>query len=51
VSRIAGQPQCHSLRYDRRMWQHVPVHPGTKNRPLLFIAPFDEKDSDLQFQY
>lgn len=30
--------------------QHVPIHPGTKNRALLFVAPFDEKDSDLQFQ-
>lgn len=36
--------------------QHVMIHPGAKDRALLFvaavfIAPTDEEDSDLQFQY
>ena len=30
--------------------QHVTIHPHTKDRALLFVAPVDEKDSDLQFQ-
>ena len=31
--------------------QHVAIHPRTKDRALLFVAPVEEKDSDLQFQY
>jgi hypothetical protein len=31
--------------------QHVTVHPGPKDRGVLFVAPVEEKDSDLQFQY
>ena len=31
--------------------QHVTIHPGTKDRALLFVTPVDKEDSDLQFQY
>ncbi len=27
--------------------QHVTIHPRTEDRALLFVAPVDEKDSDL----
>jgi hypothetical protein len=30
--------------------QHVTIHPRAKGRPLLFVAPGDEKNSDLEFQ-
>ena len=31
--------------------QHVTIHPRTEDRGLRFVSPFEEKDSDLQFQY
>ena len=31
--------------------QHVTIHPRTKDRALLFVAPVNQKDSDLEFQY
>ena len=30
--------------------QHVTIHPRTKDRALLFVAPVDEKNSNLQFE-
>jgi hypothetical protein len=31
--------------------EHVTIHPRTKDRALLFVTAFGEKNSDLQFQY
>jgi hypothetical protein len=31
--------------------QNMPIHPGSKNRALFRVTPFDEEDSYLQFQY
>jgi hypothetical protein len=31
--------------------QNMAIHPGSKNRALLRVAPFYEEDSYLQFQY
>ncbi len=31
--------------------QNMAIHPGSKNRALFPVTPFDEEDSYLQFQY
>jgi len=31
--------------------QDMAIHPGSKNRALFPVAPFDKEDSYLQFQY
>ena len=31
--------------------QNMAIHPGSKNRALFPVTPFDEEDSYFQFQY